>query len=98
MHTPSAAFAWEIWRRHRSRLIAIMGVLLGFALVYPKVCALAGFNPDRPDALDEYARNFLPVANGGPTALQVVHVFYFLFLFGSLTWTSLARTKSALAG
>jgi hypothetical protein len=58
MHTPSAAFAWELWRRHRVRLLAIIGLVLGFALVYPRLCALAGFNINGRDVLDEVARKF----------------------------------------
>ena len=53
MHTPAAALAWELWRRHRLRLIVIVGFLLFFALLYPTLCTLAGFNPGSPDALDE---------------------------------------------
>lgn len=82
MHTPTAAFAWEIWRRHRPRLIAIIGLLLGFALVYPKLCALAAFNPDNPDVLDEFGRKFGPVMNGGPTPLGIFQFLYLLFLVG----------------
>jgi hypothetical protein len=83
MHSPSVALGWEIWRRHRTRLITIIGVLLGFALVYPKMCAMAGFNPDTPDALDEFARKLLPIANGGPTPLLIAQFFGLLFLVGA---------------
>jgi len=82
MHSPSAALAWEIWRRHRPRLIAIVGMLLGFVLVYPRLCAVTGFNPDTPDALDEFVRKFLPIANGGPTPLRIGQFFVLLFLVG----------------
>jgi hypothetical protein len=82
MHSPSAALGWEIWRRHRPRLIAIIGMLLGFALVYPRLCALAGFNPDSADAGDEFARKLVPIANGGPTLLWICQLLGLLFLVG----------------
>jgi hypothetical protein len=63
-------------------LIAIIGLLLGFALFYPKLCALAGFNPDTPDALDEFVRKFLPIANGGPNLVRICQFLVLLFLVG----------------
>jgi hypothetical protein len=82
MHTPAAAFAWELWRRHRARLITIIGLVLGFALVYPKLCAQAGFNPDSPDALDEFGRKYGPMMDGGPTPFRLAQFLYLLFLVG----------------
>jgi hypothetical protein len=32
MHTPAAALAWELWCRHRKRVLIIIGLVLGFAL------------------------------------------------------------------
>src|ERR1044071_5980141 len=52
MNSPSSALAWEIWQRHRNRLIAIGVAILGFALIYPKICALYGLRLDLPNALD----------------------------------------------
>src|ERR1700677_683074 len=82
MHTPAAALAWEIWRRHRPRVMAVIGFILAFALVYPKLCAVAGFNPDSADALGEFAGKFVPMSNGGPTTLRVVRILCIMFLTG----------------
>lgn len=79
MHTPAAALTWQMWRRYHSRLITIGGVILTFALVYPILCAMAGFDPGGADALDEIVkigqRN-----HSGPSALLVVQILYMLFL------------------
>jgi hypothetical protein len=82
MHTPSAALAWQLWRRHRVRLMGIVGLLLGFALVYPKLCALAGFNLNSPDAADELGGKL--VSPGGMTLSveRVIRIFYYMFLTG----------------
>src|SRR5215472_12245668 len=73
MHTPAAALAWELWRRHRARLMSIIGLILAFALVYPKLCGLAGFNPNSADALDEIARKFAVILKDTwPTPLRAV--------------------------
>jgi hypothetical protein len=58
MHTPAAALAWELWRRHRKRVLIMIGLVLGFALVYPKLCVLAGFNLSGPNALDQIVTKF----------------------------------------
>jgi hypothetical protein len=81
MHTPAVALAWELWRRHRKRLMIMAGLFLGFALVYPKLCALAGFNPDSPDALGEILKKSTIRSNAALSSFQtVVHILYFLFL------------------
>jgi hypothetical protein len=82
MHTPSAALAWQLWHRHRNRLVTIVGLLLGFALVYPKLCALAGFNLNSPDAADELGGKL--VSSGGITLSveRVLRFFYYMFLAG----------------
>src|SRR5580693_2783248 len=58
MHTPVAALAWELWHKHRTRLISVIGLILAFALVYPKLCAQAGFDPHGSNALDEIVKKF----------------------------------------
>jgi hypothetical protein len=65
MNTPATALAWELWRRHRLRLIAIVGLVLAFALVYPALCTLAGFNPGSPDALEEMVKRAGLINNAG---------------------------------
>jgi hypothetical protein len=83
MHTPAAALGWEIWRKHRTRVLAIVGLVLGFALVYPKLCALAGLDPGSPYACwDDLARKFAPPGPTELTPLQVVQVLYVMFLAG----------------
>lgn len=81
MHTPVAALSWELWRRHRKRLIAIVGLLLGFALVYPKLCVSAGIDLNNPDALEALAGAHLALHVAGPA--KVFYVFYLLFLLVS---------------
>jgi hypothetical protein len=76
MHTPTAAFAWELWRRHRTRLKAIVGLVLGFALVYPKLCALAGFNPESSNAFYNLTNNLTV----NSSLLRAVKFLYSLFL------------------
>jgi hypothetical protein len=80
MHTPSAALAWELWRRHRARLIAIVGLLLGFVFVYPKLCALAGINLASPDSLTEIIARFAPLGGDGPSAHLVILILCALWL------------------
>jgi hypothetical protein len=57
--------------------MTIIGLILAFTLVYPKLCGLAGFNPNSADALDEIARKF---AGTRPTPLRVVQALLILFL------------------
>jgi len=78
MHTPTAALAWELWRRHRQRVLAIVGIVLAFILVYPKLCALAGFNLDSPDALAEMGTKILSLHRDG--ALRIIQTLYLMFL------------------
>ncbi len=83
MRTPYAALGWELWRRHRPRILAIIGLVLGFALVYPMLCALAGFDPDSPDSLEEIVKRIPAVSSGGervPSPLVVCHILFLLFL------------------
>ncbi|HXR08500.1 MAG TPA: hypothetical protein VN765_14290, partial [Candidatus Acidoferrum sp.] len=80
MHTPAAALAWELWRRHRLRLIAIAGLVLFFALLYPALCTLAGFNPGSPDALEEMVKRAGLMDHTGASLQRVVQVLYLLFL------------------
>jgi hypothetical protein len=80
MYTPVAALAWEFWRRHRTRLTAIIALVLGFALVYPKLCALSGFNLASADPLGEVAKNPALQNNSMVTVLRMVHILYLLGL------------------
>jgi hypothetical protein len=58
----------------------IVGLVLAFALVYPRLCALAGFNPDSADALDEIVNKFAPLNHTQPSPLRIVQVLYVLSL------------------
>ncbi len=80
MHTPSVALAWELWRRHRPRILAIVGFLLGFALIYPLLCAWAGFNPASLDPLGEIVRISPEQNRGEPAGLLICKVLFILFL------------------
>jgi hypothetical protein len=83
MHTPSAALGWELWRRHRPRILGIIGLVLGFALVYPLLCALVGFNLDSRDALVEVVKQLAAGSSareGPPSPLMVLRVLFLLFL------------------
>jgi hypothetical protein len=76
MHTPAAALAWELWRKHRTRVIIIVGLLLAFALVYPMVCAMAGFSPGNPNDWDVISNKMM--ALGRVESFR--HVFGFFYL------------------
>lgn len=78
MHTPVAALSWELWRRHRKRLIAIVGLFLGFALVYPKLCASAGIDVNSPDVLEDFVRTHIAVHDIEPA--KFLYVLYLIFL------------------
>ena len=52
MNSPFSALTWELWHRHRHRFSIMAAVILGFALLYPKLCALYGLRLDLPNALD----------------------------------------------
>jgi hypothetical protein len=80
MHTPSAALTWELWRKHRTRLIGIIGLVLAFAVVYPKLCALAGFDLNSADPLQEFARMAGLGNANGVSLFKIVQSLYLLFL------------------
>ncbi len=81
MHSPIAAFAWELWRKNHRRLVLIFGVLIGFIIVYPSLCSLmAGINPANSFSIDEFARNFRPMSHDEPLVLKIGRVLLFLFL------------------
>ena len=61
MNSPSAALTWEIWCRHRKRLLTVLFVILGFALFYSKLCKLAGLDLDSPNALDSIVGKAMPM-------------------------------------
>jgi hypothetical protein len=78
MRTPSEALAWEFWRRHQTRLIVMIGLLLGFAVIYPQLCALAAFDPEAPNALD-FVVKLIP-QGGHLSALRLFQILYALAL------------------
>ncbi len=80
MHTPAAALTWELWRKHRTRIMIIVGLVLGFALLYPKLCALVDFNPDSSNAEDELGNKFIVQSGSDPLPLRMVRYLYLLFL------------------
>jgi hypothetical protein len=55
MNSPTAAFLWQIWRRQRGRLIAVVLTLTCFALFYPALCRYIGLDLNAPNALDNLA-------------------------------------------
>ena len=82
MKSPSAALAWELWQRHRVRLLIMVGLLLGFALVYPKLCEMAGFDLGNPDATDELGRMFASPRSSGASLDRVLRLLFLMFLVG----------------
>src|SRR5262245_15423277 len=81
MNSPSAALAWEIWHRHRNRLIAIGAAILGFALIYPKLCTLYGLRLDLPNALDAIpASQISERMKGGHPLTAIAEILTVLFL------------------
>jgi len=80
MHTPAVALVWELWRRHRSRIIAVAGLLLGFAWIYPMLCVSAGFNPASPNPLDAIVKMIPGQDSGGPTMIAFFKILLSLFL------------------
>lgn len=56
MNSPAIALTWEVWCRHRRRLLAVLFVILGFALFYSKLCACIGLDLDSSNALDLLAQ------------------------------------------
>src|SRR5579859_3343799 len=79
MNSPTAAFLWQIWRRQRGRLIAVIVTLACFALFYPALCRYIGLDLNAPNALD----NLVPVlARTLPNISPLPRVFrIFLVLF-----------------
>ena len=61
-------------------MIAIVGFVLFFAVMYPSLCTLAGFNPGSPDALEEMVKRAGLMDNSGPSLQRIVQVLYLLFL------------------
>jgi hypothetical protein len=84
MRTPTAALTWELWRRHRSRWILIAATPLAFILVYPWLCAAAGFHSESPDAADDVARLMAPLV-GHASLPNLIHILVILFLAGGPT-------------
>jgi hypothetical protein len=80
MHTPSAALAWELWCRHRRRLFVMAGVLLGFAIVYPVLCSMDGFNLNSPNVLEDIAHKFEKSGSEPISLPRIVGVLCALFL------------------
>src|SRR6266850_5196051 len=80
MHSPSAALAWEIWRRHGKRLSAIVFLILGFALFYPGLCARIGLNPNSANGVDELAATLGQQMKHGPSVLNILEIIFVLFL------------------
>jgi len=58
----------------------VAGLLLGFALVYPLLCAATGFNPASLDPLGEITRMAQEGSFSGLTTLRIFAIFLFLFL------------------
>jgi len=79
MHSPTAALAWELWRRHRSRFLLIAGTVVMFMVVYPVLCAVSGFDPSGRDATGEIARKIAPMM-GQPTVVRITQALWLLFL------------------
>lgn len=81
MISPTAALAWEFWRRNQRHLLGIAGILLFFILAYPKLCVLAGFNPNSRDAADEFARQ-LAVNVGQLSIPDIIRVLFLALVTG----------------
>jgi len=78
MHSPSVALTWEIWCRHRKRLLTVLFVILGFALFYAKLCESSGLNLDTPNALD-FLGEKVALMYGTPMAIfQVLAWLFFI--------------------
>jgi hypothetical protein len=55
MNSLTSAFLWQIWRRQRGRLIAVVVMLTCFALFHPALCRYIGLDLNAPNALDNLA-------------------------------------------
>ena len=81
MTTPTAALAWELWRKNRRHLLIISSIVLFFIILYPWLCALMRFNLASPDATDEFARHL--AGDLQPFSLLMMgRVLFLLFLIG----------------
>jgi len=96
MNSPLAALTWEIWCRHRKRLLTVLFVILGFALFYSKLCASIGFDLDSANALD-FLTQKAPALHGprseifqvlaclfllcAPLACMVITMLYVVWVF-----------------
>jgi hypothetical protein len=96
MNSPSAALTWQIWCRHRKRLIAAFFVLLCFALFYSRLCVFIGLNLDSPNALDSIVEQAAQMHGTwpdffkglawvilvcAPLACMVITLFYVVWVF-----------------
>ena len=96
MNSPSAALTWEIWCRHRKRLVTLVSVILGFALFYPKLCEVIGLNLTSPNALDDIIQQGMTMQGSpsrilqmlawvfcicAPAAGMVISLFYVAWIF-----------------
>jgi hypothetical protein len=81
MNTPAAALIWELWARHRKRLLTTIGIIVGFTLVYPTLCAWAGLDLNAPEILDDFVKKIdFAGGPGSATPARVARVLYLLFL------------------
>jgi hypothetical protein len=80
MNSPAQALAWEIWRRHKSRLLGMAALLLFFALFYSRFCALMGLHPESPTAMDDFAASLPQRFEHTPDLARLLFVFAVLFL------------------
>ncbi len=80
MHSPSAALAWDIWRRHGKRLSVIVLLILSFALFYPGLCARIGLNVNSANGLDELATTLGQQMKHGPSVFNILQIIFVLFL------------------
>jgi hypothetical protein len=80
MKSPAQALAWEIWRRHKSRLLGMAALLLFFALFYSRFCAMMGLHPESPAALDDFASSLPQRFEHTPDWGRLLFVFAVFFL------------------
>ena len=81
MQTPSVALAWELWRRNRLRLIGMLAMLLGFALIYPKLCAQAGVDLSNSEDMVSFTGKFMKDDHTNHLIIMI-QLLYLLFLAG----------------
>ena len=80
MHSPSAALAWEIWRKHGKRLSAIVFLILGFVVFYPVLCGKIGLNVNNANGLDDLTSTLGQRMKHGPSVLNILEIIFVLFL------------------